>query len=398
MRRPRTAPAEAEAAAPPLMLTPAAMTTPPAVAAHPTVGRPAQPPILDADAAGPRRAAGPAPGAEPPAQPPLPGTPAARPAHDLAHDLAPDRAHHPAHHPAHDTAPALYLAHFGLAARPFTLVPDPDFLFWSRAHSRAYAILEYGVLTRAPITLVTGAVGAGKTTLLHHLLRRLGPDVRVGLVSNAHGARGELLRWILMALGESAPAASDYVSLFSTFQRLVIAEYAAGRRVVLIFDEAQNLGRDVLEELRLLTNINANGDELLQLILVGQPELREIVQRPDMAQFTQRVAARFHLSAMDADTVRDYIEHRLAVAGARYMLFEDAAVTRIHRETRGIPRLVNQLCDLSLVYAYSEDAQVVSEATVAHVIEDGVFVAGPEGADSPTHTAAPSDGGSTRHG
>ena len=275
-----------------------------------------------------------------------------------------------------ETGPALYLAHFGLHARPFTLVPDPSFLFWSRAHRRAYSILEYGIMTRAPITLVTGEVGAGKTTLIHHLLRRLETDVRVGLVSNAHGARGEVLRWILMALAQPAPEGADHVALFSAFQSLVIAEYAAGRRVVLIFDEAQNLGRDVLEELRLLTNINANGDELLQLILVGQPELRDIIQRPDMAQFSQRVAARFHLPAMESETVRAYIEHRLSVAGAPYMLFEEEAVACIHRETRGVPRLVNQLCDLALVYAYTEDARAVSRATVANVIADGVFVAG----------------------
>ena len=277
-----------------------------------------------------------------------------------------------------DGVPHLYLDHFGFTSRPFTLEPHPGFLFWSRAHSRAYSILEYGILTRAPITLITGEVGAGKTTLIHHLLRRLGPGVRVGLVSNAHGARGELLRWIMMALGQSAPEGADYVTLFAAFQRLVIDEYAAGHRVVLIFDEAQNLGRDVLEELRLLTNINANGDELLQLILVGQPELRDIIHRPDMAQFTQRVAARFHLPAMDAATMRGYVEHRLTVAGAPHMLFDDAAVARIHRETRGVPRLVNQLCDLALVYAFTEDAEVVTEATVANVLDDGVFVAGPQ--------------------
>ena len=274
-------------------------------------------------------------------------------------------------------APNLYLDHFGLRERPFSLVPDPTFLFWSQAHRRAYAILEYGILTRAPITMVTGEVGAGKTTLIHHLLRRLGPGVTVGLVSNAHTGRGALLRWVLMALGRPAGQEADYVTLFATFQQFLIAQYAAGRRVVLIFDEAQNLDRDTLEELRMLTNVNANSDELLQLILVGQPELRDVLQRPDMAQFTQRVAARFHLPSMDRETVQDYIEHRLAVAGARYMLFDDAAVTHVHAATRGVPRLVNQLCDLALVYAYTEDAPAVTADIVAHVIDDGVFVAGP---------------------
>ena len=287
-------------------------------------------------------------------------------------------------------APDLYLEHFGLRERPFSLLPDPGFLFWSQVHARAYAILEYGVLTRAPITLITGDVGAGKTTLLHHLLRNLGPAVTVGMVSNAHGSRGELLRWVLMALNRPAPPDADYVELFSAFQRHAIAEYAAGRRVILIFDEAQNLGRETLEELRMFTNINANKDDLLQIILVGQPELRAIVRQPDMAQFAQRVAASFHLPALEAEAVGQFIDHRLAVAGASAPLFSPEAVAMIHTVTGGVPRLVNQLCDLALVYAYTRDQADVSADTVQSVLDDGVFfgavrsaeVAAPPAADA----------------
>jgi general secretion pathway protein A len=278
----------------------------------------------------------------------------------------------------------IYTSHFGLTERPFSLVPDPAFLYWSEAHKRAFGILEYGVVTRAPITLITGDVGAGKTTLLQHLLRSVGADVRVGLVSNAQGDRGELLRWVLLALSQNAGPQDTYVDLFARFQSFLIAEYAAGRRVILIFDEAQNLTRESLEELRMFTNINAGKDELLQLILVGQPELRDLVRRSDMTQFAQRVAAAFHLGPMDAPTVRAYIRHRLSIAGASEDIFAASAADMVHLATGGVPRLVNQLCDLALVYAYTKNETRVLRLTVQQVLDDGVFFAArPVPSDAP---------------
>lgn len=270
----------------------------------------------------------------------------------------------------------IYTAHFGLTERPFSLVPDPDFLFWSEPHRRAYAMLEYGLLTRAPITLITGEVGAGKTTLLHQLLRSVGPEVCIGMIANAHGDRGELLRWVLLALNQPAAPGATYVDLFGQFQNFMIGEYAQGRRVILIFDEAQNLSRESLEELRMFTNINSNKDELLQLVLVGQPELRDLVRRPDLTQFAQRVAASFHLSPMDSATVRAYINHRMMVAGNDSGVFSLSASDMIHEATGGVPRLVNQLCDLALVYAYSRNLRRVVRLTVQQVIDDGVFFGG----------------------
>ena len=271
------------------------------------------------------------------------------------------------------TALDIYTQHFGLKERPFSLLPDPDFLFWSPMHMRAFSMLEYGILTRAPITLITGEVGAGKTTLVHKLLQSVDDDVRIGLIANAHGDRGELLRWVLMALDQPASPTDTYVDLFAQFQQFLISEYAAGRRVILIFDEAQNLSRESLEELRMFTNINANKDELLQLVLVGQPELRDTIHRPDLTQFAQRVSSAFHLPGMDAATVHAYIQHRMKVAGATTEVFQSRACALIYRATRGVPRLVNQLCDLSLVYAYTSEQTEVSEAVVQQVLEDGVF-------------------------
>jgi len=276
----------------------------------------------------------------------------------------------------------IYNAHFGLTERPFSLVPDPDFIFWSPAHKQAYAMLEFGLVTRAPITLITGEVGAGKTTLLHHLLKSVSDEVRIGLIANAHGDRGELLRWVLMALDQPTSPQMGYVDLFAQFQQFMISEYAAGRRVILIFDEAQNLSRESLEELRMFTNINSNKDELLQLVLVGQPELRDTIHRPDLLQFAQRVASSFHLPSMDPPTVRAYIDHRLRKVGARYEIFTPQACMLVADAAGGVPRLINQLCDLSLVYAFTKNAQRVMRLTVEQVLKDGVFFAagqrGPE--------------------
>lgn len=270
----------------------------------------------------------------------------------------------------------IYTEYFGLKERPFSLVPDPEFLYWSKSHSRAFSMLEYGILTRSPITLITGEVGAGKTTILHHLLKSVSDDVSIGLVSNAHGDRGELLRWVLLALNQPALTDETYVDLFGRFQKHLIDEYAAGRRVILIFDEAQNLSRESLEELRMFTNINSNKDELLQLVLVGQPELRDIIRRPDLRQFAQRVSAAFHLSEMDLPTVRAYIRHRLKVAGAQSDIFSLAACDLVHEATGGVPRLVNQLCDFSMVYAFTKNSTKVVRLTVQQVLDDGVFFAG----------------------
>jgi general secretion pathway protein A len=268
---------------------------------------------------------------------------------------------------------SIYTEHFGLATRPFALTPDPDFLYWPQSHQRAYTMLEYGIRANSPITLITGEVGAGKTTLLLHLIRSLGPEIKVGLISNPHGSRAELLRWVLHALEQPAELNESYVDLFSRFQNFLLSEYAAGRSVVLIFDEAQNLTAEALEELRMFININSGKDEVLQLVLIGQPELRDLVSQPGMRQFAQRVAASYHLTAMDLKTVRGYIPHRLKVAGAQKRIFTGPAIDLIHQVTRGVPRLVNQLCDLSLVYAFTRGKRTVTPATVQQVLDDGVF-------------------------
>lgn len=271
----------------------------------------------------------------------------------------------------------MYNAFFGLSERPFSLLPDPEFLYWATPHTKAYTMLEYGIATHAPITVITGEVGSGKTTLVRKLLNEIPQDYSVGLISNAQGGRGELLHWVLMALGQEPDPSKSYVQLFRQFQDFLIEEYAAGRRTALIFDEAQNLTPETLEELRMFSNINADKDELLQLILVGQPELRELISRPDLTQFAQRIASEFHLRALTLEEAKAYIAHRLAIAGAERRIFTDEACRMIHAASRGTPRLINQLCDYALVYAFADERPDVDADIVAEVLRDrgryGVF-------------------------
>lgn len=272
------------------------------------------------------------------------------------------------------TSSDLYMEFFGFSERPFTLLPDPDFLFWSRAHRRAFSVLEYGVLTRAPITVVTGEVGVGKTTLVQKLLQSLDDDITLGLISNAQGGRGELLQWVLNALGVETDLSAAYVTLFQQLQDFVIEEYAEGRRVILLIDEAQNLSVEGLEELRMLTNINSNKDELLQLVLVGQPELRQMVMRPELRQFAQRVTATYHIASLDRAAIAGYVQHRLTHVGGTGAEFTAEAIDLVHQHSHGIPRLVNKMCDFAMVYAATEERRVVDAAIIEEVLEDGIFL------------------------
>ena len=268
----------------------------------------------------------------------------------------------------------LYTKHFGFRERPFTLSPDPDFLFWSKAHRRAYSVLEYGLVTCAPLTVVTGEVGTGKTTLIQALLRKMDKHVTLGLISNAQGDRGDLLRWVLNALDVPLPPQTDYVSLFQPFQNFVVDEYAAGRHVILVIDEGQNFGADMLEELRMLTNINSGKDELLQIILVGQPELRHIITQPGLRQFAQRVTATFHIEPFDLRDTRAYVQHRLKHVGGEGTEITPEAVRHIFEEAQGIPRMINKLCDLALVYTAAAGQPKAGLGVIRELFRDGLIL------------------------
>ena len=270
----------------------------------------------------------------------------------------------------------MYEDFFGLNAKPFQVSPDPAYIYWSKSHSMTIAMLRYGVLSASPLTVITGDVGAGKTTLLRQLLEEFPTDLAAGLVSNIQDGKGNLLEWVLMAFDQPYKDMT-HVERFEAFQAFVIQTYAEGRQVALIIDEAQNLGVDQLEELRMLSNINAEKDQLLQIILVGQPELREVLNRNELRQFAQRITSDFHLSAIEPGEVHDYISRRLEVAGASWEIFPRETTALIYKITRGVPRLINVLCDLSLVYGFSGERKVIDEATLRELMEgverNGIF-------------------------
>ena len=262
----------------------------------------------------------------------------------------------------------MYEEHYGLKIRPFQMTPDPGFLYWSESHKLAFTMLRYSVMNASPLTVITGDVGTGKTTLVRRLLEEFPGEMQVGLLSNVQAGRGELLEWMLMAFGQ--PYDGSHVQRFQRFEQFAIQCYAQGRHLAVIVDEAHNIGIDQLEELRLLSNINSGGDLLLQIILIGQPELRELLARPELRQFAQRITADFHLAPLEAGEIQHYIQHRLAVAGCTRELFPRGTCELIARATGGTPRLINILCDLCLVYGFSADSPIIDDGIVRKLMSD----------------------------
>ena len=209
----------------------------------------------------------------------------------------------------------MYEEFYGLNEKPFSLLPDPDFLFLSSKHSLALSMLEYSLAGQAGFCAITGEIGSGKTTLIRALLRRIDRDIRLGLISNTHSSHSDIAGWALSAFGRT-PKGTTRAEIHQELMLFLIEEYGAGKRSVLIVDEAQNLTIQALEELRLLSNINADKDLLLQIILVGQPELLEKLRRPELCQFAQRISVSYHLAPLTCAETLHYITHRLRVAGA----------------------------------------------------------------------------------
>ena len=263
----------------------------------------------------------------------------------------------------------MYRTFYGLRDKPFTLLPDPDFLYLGKNHATALAMLQYAIMSRAGITLVTGEIGCGKTTMVRQLLKDLGDDAAVGLISNTHHSFGDLQQWVAQAFGLEYRGKGK-AELHQVFTDFLVEQYAGGRHTVLIVDEAQNMDVQMLEELRVLSNINADKHHVLQLIVVGQPELRATLRRPELVQFVQRIGVEYHINPLEYQDVVDYVRHRLQVAGGDPALFDEAAIDAVHAYSGGVPRLINLLCDLALVYGYAGQAPRIGVEIVEEVARD----------------------------
>ena len=263
----------------------------------------------------------------------------------------------------------MYEAFYGMTQRPFALKPDPAFLFMSRKHRFAFSMIEYALSGQAGFAVITGEIGSGKTTLIRHLLKRSPTDINYGIISNTHESFGSLLQWILTAFGISVRT-DDLAERYEAFLNYLVAQYSAGRQTIIIVDEAQNLSIELLEELRLLSNINADEDQLLQMILVGQPELLEKLRRPELVQFAQRISVHHHLQPLSYSETKGYIRHRLHVAQADPQLFSEGAIKAVFHFTMGVPRLINSICDMACVYGYADGLPAIDVDTVLAVVHD----------------------------
>lgn len=264
----------------------------------------------------------------------------------------------------------MYEAFYGLEEKPFSVPPDPTFLYLSEKHKKALSRLQYSILNHAAFTVITGEIGSGKTTLVRELIHKLDMDVSLGLVSTVNiSSFEELMQWILYAF-ELEYTGKDKVGLFETFTDFVIKNYAKDRRTVLIIDEAQNLDAGTLEQLRMLSNINVDKHQVLQLILVGQPNLRETLKRPELEQFAQRIEVEFFLQPLSLEETTLYVKHRIKVAGGSEDLFLPDTFLLIWKNTGGVPRLINILCGMALVYGFAELKDHIDSEVINLVLKD----------------------------
>jgi len=263
----------------------------------------------------------------------------------------------------------MYCEYFGFSEKPFTITPNPQFIYLSEHHREAFAHLLYGIDSHAGFIAMIGEVGTGKTTVLRTLLTQLDPEkYRSALIFNPCLSGEQLLASICREFGVTPDEGQNFGYL-DTLNLFLLDQHAAGRTVVLVIDEAQNLAPDVLEQVRMISNLETVRDKLIQIILAGQPELNDVLNRHDLRQLSQRIAVRCRLTPMGMRDTEEYIRHRLKVSGSRIPgLFSSGAVRRIYRFSRGVPRLVNIVCEQALVLAWTRESSRVTPGIAAEVI------------------------------
>ncbi|MCP3871805.1 MAG: AAA family ATPase [Desulfobacteraceae bacterium] len=271
----------------------------------------------------------------------------------------------------------MYTEFYGFKEKPFNLVPNPSYLFLSDRHQNALTFLEYGLTEKVGFVMLTGEIGMGKTTLVRYLLNQIESDMDVAVIFNTNVQSNELISLIL---AEFEIKHEDGISKSKALEALfafLIKKYAAGRKVLLIIDEAQNLSEEALEEIRMMSNLQTDEEMLLQIMIVGQPELKNKIIDPKLEQFAQRIAVSYHLSAMNLEETEEYVEHRIEKAGGPQNLFSSDAINKIFEASTGIPRTINLLSDAALVYGYADEKKEIDVDTINSVVEDkggmGVF-------------------------
>lgn len=263
----------------------------------------------------------------------------------------------------------MYEAFFGFKEKPFGIVPNPDYLYFSPKHKEALTFLEYGLMDNVGTILLTGEVGIGKTTLIRFVINNFCSDIVTPVIYNTNLTPEQLIETILQSLQQPV----EKVSKSNNFERLsqyLLEQIEQQKRVVLTIDEAQNLPHDTLEEVRMLSNLQNDSQMLLQVLLVGQPELRTRIQRPELAQLAQRIAVNFHLEGLEQAETLAYIQHRLSVAGREDSLFTDEALMQIYQASKGIPRNINLICDSALVYGFGYEMQTIGTEVIDQVLAD----------------------------
>ena len=263
----------------------------------------------------------------------------------------------------------MYESFYGLKKKPFSMLPDPEFLYLGKKHQMALTSLEYGLMNHVGFCVISGEIGAGKTTVLRKLLESIGGQYTIGLITNTHQSFGELLDWVMSAFGIHQPGLSK-VEMHQRVIDFLLEQYAKNKTTLLIVDEAQNMEAETLEELRMLSNINTEKDQLLQIILAGQPGLKETLRKPELVQFAQRIGVDYHLDALNSVETSHYIQHRLVTAGASDDIFTPEACRLIHAYSGGVPRLINLLCDTALVYGFADQKKIVDVDLVEEVARE----------------------------